>query len=67
VLASLNQLNVATIHGVEESEGWKSLGMELVAAETLAEKIESGAIPPDKSLGIATQFTEALGTAHEKA
>ena len=35
VLASLNHPNIATIHGVEESDGVNALVMELVAGDTL--------------------------------
>ena len=66
VLASLNHPNIATIHGVEESEGRKFLVMELVSGETLAERIKRGPIPLDESLEIAKQITEALEAAHEK-
>jgi len=39
VLASLNHPNIATIHGLEESDGRCALVMELVQGPTLAEKI----------------------------
>src|SRR6266404_1629344 len=40
LLASLNHPNIATIHGLEQSDGINYLVMELVAGETLAERIE---------------------------
>jgi serine/threonine-protein kinase len=66
MLASLNHPNIAAIYGVEESGGRKFLVMELVAGETLAQKISRGPIPQDESLSIALQITEALEAAHEK-
>jgi serine/threonine protein kinase len=42
LLASLNHPNIATIHGLEESEGVHFLVMELVEGETLAERIQRG-------------------------
>jgi len=39
VLASLNHPNIATIYGLEESNGNCALAMELVEGPTLAEKI----------------------------
>src|SRR5215471_12066085 len=39
VLASLNHPNIATIHGLEESDGLTMLVMELVEGPTLAERI----------------------------
>src|SRR5215467_11604507 len=66
VLASLNHPNIAAIHGIEESGGRRFLVMELVAGETLAEKIKRGPIPLKEALAIATQIAEALDAAHEK-
>ena len=39
MLAALNHPNIATIHGVEESDGVHALVLELVEGETLAERI----------------------------
>ena len=66
VLASLNHPNIASIYGLEESEGKQALVLELVEGETLAERIQKGAIPLEESLKIALQITEALEAAHEK-
>jgi serine/threonine protein kinase len=66
VLASLNHPNIAAIHGLEETNGRHFLVMELVAGETLAERVQRGPIPVDEALAIARQITEALDSAHEK-
>ena len=81
VLAALNHPNIATIHGVEESDGIRGLVMELVEGETLAERIERGTshkakvtrhnggpagLPIDEALTIARQIAEALEAAHDK-
>src|SRR5262249_15893781 len=66
VLASLNHPNIAAIHGVEEIDTRHFLVMELVAGETLAERIKRGAIPIEEALPIAKQIVEALEEAHEK-
>lgn len=66
VLASLNHPNIATIHGVEHSDGVHYLVMELVLGETLAERISKGALPVEEALRIAVQVAEALEFAHEK-
>jgi len=39
VLAALNHANIATIHGLEESDGIRCLVMELVVGGTLAERL----------------------------
>ena len=44
VLASLNHPNIASIHGLEESDGIHCLVLELVEGPTLAERIQEGAV-----------------------
>ena len=67
LLASLNHPNIATIHGLEDSNGTSYLVMELVPGETLADRIKrDGAVPIEESLRIAKQIAEALEAAHEK-
>ena len=68
LLASLNHPNIATIHGLEESNSTHYLVMELVPGETLRERItREGALPVEEALGIARQIAEALEAAHEKS
>src|ERR1041384_4270819 len=55
VLALLNHSNIAAIYGLEESSERRFLVMELVAGETLAERIKRGAIPLEEALPIAKQ------------
>ena len=45
VLASLNHPNIASIYGLEDSDDKHALVLELVEGETLAERIQKGAIP----------------------
>jgi serine/threonine protein kinase len=66
-LASLNHLNIAHIHGLEESNGVRALVMELVEGEDLAQRLARGAIPVAEALPIAKQIAEALEAAHEQA
>src|SRR5215471_17853642 len=66
VLASLNHSNIAAIHGLEEIDSRHFLVMELVAGETLADRIKRGPIPIEEALPIAKQIAEALEEAHEK-
>ena len=65
VLASLNPPNIASIYGLEESEGKQAIVLELVEGATLAERIQKGPIPLEESLKMALQICEALETAHE--
>jgi serine/threonine protein kinase len=66
VLASLNHPNIATIHGLEESNGVRALVMELVEGPTLADRIAQGPLPLDEALSLAKQIAEGLEYAHEK-
>ena len=65
VLASLNHLNIAHVHGLEESNGTAALVMELVEGDDLSQRIARGAIPVDEALPIAKQIAEALAAAHD--
>jgi serine/threonine protein kinase len=66
LLASLNHPNIASIYGLEESNGDLALALELVDGEDIAERLKSGPIPVDEAIGIAKQIAEGLEAAHEK-
>jgi len=66
VLASLNHPNIATIHGLEKSDGQQLLVMELVEGDTLAERIKKGPLPLEEALEVCRQIAEGLESAHEK-
>src|ERR1700739_1123977 len=67
MLASLNHPNIATIYGLEHSNGTHFLIMELVTGETLADRIKrEGPVPLEEALKVAVQIAEALEAAHEK-
>jgi Tol biopolymer transport system component len=66
LLASLNHPNIAAIYGLEQSEGTNFLVLELVAGQTLADRIKAGPVPVEESLKLALQIAEALEAAHEK-
>jgi eukaryotic-like serine/threonine-protein kinase len=66
LLASLNHANIASIYGLEKSDGTTVLVMELVEGPTLADRLKEGTIPLDESLAIARQIADALEAAHEK-
>jgi Tol biopolymer transport system component len=66
MLAALNHPNIATIFGLEHSDGVQYLVMELVSGETLAERVKAGPLPIEEALKIAVQIAEVLEAAHEK-
>lgn len=53
VLASLNHPNIASIYGLEESQGMRFLVMELVEGETLAELLKRGPLSVEDALKLA--------------
>ena len=65
-LASLNDPNIASVHGLEDSGTTRALVMELVEGPTLADRIKAGPIPLDEALPIAKQIAEGLEYAHER-
>src|SRR6202795_2509610 len=67
LLASLNHPNIATIHGLEESNGTSYLVMELFPGDTLQQRVKrEGAVPVEESPTIAKQIAEAFEAAHKK-
>ncbi len=66
VLASLNHPRIASIYGLEEFGGTRTLVMELVPGLTLADRIAAGPIPLEEALPVAGQIAEAIEYAHER-
>ena len=57
MLAALNHQNIATIYGLEHSNGMSYLVMELVSGETLADRVKrEGAVPVDESLTMRSRL-----------
>ena len=66
VLATLNHPNIAIIHDIVECEGRHVLVLEMVEGETLADRLEQGALPLTDALKISLQIAEGLRAAHKK-
>jgi len=66
VLASLNHPHIASIYGLEETDGTLALALELVEGDDLAQRLARGAIPVDEAVAYAKQLVEGLEAAHEK-
>ena len=70
MLASLNHPNIATIHGLESTDGVHAIVMELVEGDTLAERLGSGRVARrlavDEALNFAKQIADGLDAAHER-
>jgi serine/threonine-protein kinase len=72
-LAALNHPNICAIYGLEESQGVRFLILELVAGETLADRLVAArqrpggpGLPLREALGVARQIARALDFAHER-
>lgn len=66
VLASLNHPGIGAIFGLEEVSGHHYLILEYIDGQTLAERLEEGAIGIEESLPLARQIADALEAAHDK-
>ncbi|HKP14146.1 MAG TPA: serine/threonine-protein kinase, partial [Blastocatellia bacterium] len=62
--SALNHPNIITIHEIGRDEDTHFIATELVAGQTLREKIASGAIAIKEALRIAVQTADALAAAH---
>ncbi len=65
LLASVNHPGIAAIYGAEEEGETRYLVLELVAGETLSDRLRATLAPTD-ALRIARQIAEALEAAHER-
>jgi eukaryotic-like serine/threonine-protein kinase len=65
-LARISHPHICTLHDVGEHGGVAYLVMELLEGETLADRLERGAIPLEQALTIAVQIAEALDALHKK-
>ncbi len=66
LLAALHHPNVAGIYGIEEDAGRRFLVLEYVEGETLAERLDSGALPVDEALDVCRQIAAGLEAAHDQ-
>ena len=65
-LAALTHPNIAAIHGFEIAGERRALVLEFVDGETLADRLNRGALPVAEALVIARQIAAALEAAHEQ-
>ena len=66
LLAALNHPNIASIHGLDESEGQRFLVLELIEGETLSLRLDRGPLSLEETLETSQQLAEGLEAAHEK-
>jgi len=63
-VAALNHPHICTLHDVGRQDGTAFLVMEHLEGETLATRLEKGALPVDQALQYAIHIADALDKAH---
>ncbi len=64
--SALSHPNILTLFDVGQHEGAPYVVFELLEGQTLAERLEAGALPARKALDLARQVAEGLAAAHER-
>src|SRR4030095_12508466 len=63
-ISRLTRPHICTLYDVGEHDGTAFLAMELIEGETLAARLERGALTIDEALTVAIDIGSALDTAH---
>ncbi len=63
-ISSLNHPHICTLHDIGSQDGVDFLVMECVEGETLAKRLEKGALPLEQVLKYGAQIADALDKAH---
>jgi serine/threonine-protein kinase len=64
IISSLNHPHICTLYDVGHQDGDAYLVMELIDAQTLAERLAKGALPLQQAIEYAIQIAQALDAAH---
>jgi serine/threonine protein kinase len=65
-ISSLNHPYICTLHDIGSQDGVDFLVMEYLEGETLADRVQRGALPLDEALKIGIQIAQALDKAHAR-
>jgi len=65
-IASLNHPHICTLHDIGHQDGVDYLVMEYLEGETLAQRLQKGALPLEQALQYAIEISDALDKAHRK-
>ena len=65
-VSSLNHPHICTLYDIGEQDGIHYLVMEHLVGETLAARLEKGALPLEQTLEYAIQIADALDKAHRQ-
>src|SRR5258706_15618348 len=65
-IASLNHPHICTLFDIGQQNGIDYLVMEYLEGETLAQRLQKGALPLEQVLQYAIEISDALDKAHRK-
>src|SRR5262245_16592966 len=65
-VSSLNHPHICVLHDIGSQDGVDYLVMEHIEGETLAARLERGALPADQVLRLAAEIADALDKAHRQ-
>src|SRR6202162_3427618 len=65
-IASLNHPHICVLHDIGQQDGTDYLVMEYLEGETLAQRLQKGALPLEQVLQFAIEIADALDKAHRK-
>ena len=65
-ISSLNHPHICTLYDVGQHDGIDFLVMEYLEGDTLAQRLEKGALPLDQALQVAIEIADALDKAHRQ-
>jgi eukaryotic-like serine/threonine-protein kinase len=65
-ISSLNHPHICTLYDVGHQDGTNYLVMEYLEGETIAQRLEKGALPLDQALRCAIEIADALDRAHRQ-
>ena len=65
-ISSLDHPHICTLHDIGTQDGIDFLVMEYLEGDTLAQRLEQGALPLDQALTVAIEIADALDKAHRQ-
>ena len=65
-ISSLNHPHICTLYDIGSQDGVDFLVMEYLEGDTLAQRLEKGALPLDQALTVAIEIADALDKAHRQ-
>jgi serine/threonine protein kinase len=63
-IAALSHPHICAIHDVGSQDGVEYLVMELLEGQSLADRLDKGALPADQALKFGVEIADALDRAH---